>query len=136
VAEIGGVVFVNDSKATNAAAAEVGLRAFDGGVRAILGGSLKGERFDRLADAVRERCISCYLIGEAAELIEQDLQPAWAAGVQHHRCASLGDAVRSAAADARAGEVVLLVPACASFDAYRDYAERGEDFKQLVKELA
>ncbi len=136
VAEIGGVVFVNDSKATNVAAAEVGLRAFDGGVRAILGGSLKGERFDRLADVVRERCVGCYLIGEAAELIEQDLQPAWAAGVEHRRCASLGDAVRSAAADARAGEVVLLVPACASFDAYRDYAERGEDFKRLVEELA
>ncbi len=136
VAEIAGVTFVNDSKATNVAAAVVGLRAFDGGVRAILGGSLKGERFHGLADAVRERCLSCYLVGEAAELIEQDLQPAWAAGVEHRRCESLEEAVRSATADALAGDVVLLVPACASFDAYRDYAERGAEFKRLVKELA
>ncbi len=135
VAEIGGVTFVNDSKATNVAAAEVGLRAFGGGVRAILGGSLKGERFDRLATAVGERCLCCYLIGDAAELIEEDLTPAWTAGVEHRRCESLGDAVRAAASDARAGEVVLLVPACASFDAYRDYAERGDDFKRLVREL-
>ena len=136
VSEINGVRFVNDSKATNVAAAEVGLRAFPGGVRAILGGSLKGERFHGLAGAVGERCVACYLVGEAAELIEQDLQAAWAAGIVHRRCASLGDAVRAAAADARAGEVVLLAPACASFDSYRDYRERGEDFKRLVKELA
>lgn len=136
VAEIGGVRYVNDSKATNVAAAEVGLRAFGGGVRAILGGSLKGERFDGLAEAVREHCLACYLVGEAAELIEQDLRAAWEAGVEHRRCDGLAAAVHAAAADAHPGEVVLLVPACASFDAYLDYSDRGEHFKRLVGELA
>lgn len=136
VAEIGGVRYVNDSKATNVAAAEVGLSALGGGVRAILGGSLKGERFDGLVEAVREHCLACYLVGEAAELIEQDLRAAWGAGVEHRRCDGLAAAVRAAAADAHPGEVVLLVPACASFDAYLDYADRGEHFKRLVGELA
>ncbi len=135
VAEIGGVLYVNDSKATNVAAAEVALRSFDGGVRAILGGSLKGERFDGLAEAVSERCVACYLVGEAAELIEQDLQPAWDAGVEHRHYDGLAEAVRAAAMQADSDEVVLMAPACASFDAYRDFEERGEHFRRLVGEL-
>jgi UDP-N-acetylmuramoylalanine--D-glutamate ligase len=127
---------VNDSKATNVAAATAGLRAFDGGVRAILGGSTKGEEFSGLVEPVRERCVACYLIGEAAEAIERDLEPAWRAGVAHHRCADLADAVGAAAAAARPGEVVLLVPSCASFDAYRDFEQRGDHFRELVGSLA
>jgi UDP-N-acetylmuramoylalanine--D-glutamate ligase len=135
VAEIDGVLYVNDSKATNVAAAAAALRSFDGGVRAILGGSLKGAEFSELAEPVAERCVACYLIGEAAELIERELAPAWAAGVSHGRFGGLADAVRAAAADAAPGEVVLLAPACASFDAYRDFEQRGEHFRALVEEV-
>jgi UDP-N-acetylmuramoylalanine--D-glutamate ligase len=135
VAELGGVLYVNDSKATNVAAAAAAMRSFDHGVRTILGGSLKGDGFTELAAPVAERCRSCYLIGEAADRIERDLEPAWAAGVAHRRCDGLAAAVEAAAADAAPGEVVLLAPACASFDAYRDFEERGEHFRELVKEL-
>jgi UDP-N-acetylmuramoylalanine--D-glutamate ligase len=135
VAERGGVLYVNDSKATNVAAAAAGLRSFDGGVRAILGGSLKGGSFTGLVEPVSQRCVACYLIGEAAESLEQDLEPARDAGVELRRCEGLADAVRAAASDARAGEVVLLAPACASFDAYRDFEQRGEHFRSLVEGL-
>ena len=135
VAERAGVLYVNDSKATNVAAAVAALRSFDGGVRAILGGSLKGDGFAELAGPVAERCAACYLTGPAAEHLERDLQPAWRAGVARRRCADLVEAVRAAAGDARAGEVVLLAPACASFDAYRDFEQRGEHFRELVRGL-
>jgi UDP-N-acetylmuramoylalanine--D-glutamate ligase len=136
VAETGGVTYVNDSKATNVAAAAAALRSFEGGVRAILGGSLKGGGFDELAEPVAERCAACYLIGPAADALERDLAPAWAAGVEARRCADLAEAVTAAATDARPGEVVLLAPACASFDAYRDFEQRGEHFRELVAATA
>jgi UDP-N-acetylmuramoylalanine--D-glutamate ligase len=135
VGEINDVFYVNDSKATNVAAAAAALRSFDGRVRAILGGSRKGEGFAALAAPVAERCVACYLIGEAAEALDGDLNSAWEAGVARHRCADLADAVRRAAADAGPGDVVLLAPACASFDAYRDFEQRGEHFRALVGEL-
>src|SRR5204863_4662482 len=125
-ADRGGVLFVNDSKATNVAAASMALRAFAGGVRVILGGSSKGESFAPLAGPVGERCGACYLIGDTAAEIEAALEPARAAGVELHRCGRLEVAVEMAAAAAEPGEVVLLAPACASFDAFRDYAERGD----------
>jgi UDP-N-acetylmuramoylalanine--D-glutamate ligase len=132
VGEVGGVLYVNDSKATNVAAATAALRSFNGRVRAILGGSRKGEGFAALTAPIAERCVACYLIGEAAEALDRDLAPAWEAGVERHRCADLADAVRRAAAEARAGDVVLLAPACASFDAYRDFEQRGEHFRERV----
>jgi len=132
VAEVGGVLYVNDSKATNVAAAAAALRSFEGGVRAILGGSLKGAGFEGLAEPVAERCSACYLIGEAADALASDLA---GAGVELRRSGDLETAVRAAAGDATPGEVVLLAPACASFDAYRDYEERGEHFCALVEEL-
>ena len=135
VAEVGGVLYVNDSKATNVAAATAALRSFDRPVRAILGGSLKGGGFAELAEPVAERCVACYLIGEAAVAIERELEPAWEAGVAHTRCGDLAAAVSAAAAEAAAGDVVLLAPACASFDAYRDFEARGEHFRALVEEL-
>ena len=135
VAEIDGVLYVNDSKATNVAAAAAALRSFDGAVRAILGGSLKGDGFEGLVDPVAERCVACYLIGEAAEALERDLAPVRGSGVELRRSGDLAGAVHEAAADARPGEVVLLAPACASFDAYRDFEERGEHFRALVEEL-
>ena len=135
VAEIGGVLFVNDSKATNVAAARAALLSFEGGVRAILGGSSKGEDFSELADAVASRCVGAYLVGETAERLEADLAPAWETGVAHRRFRDLAGAVTAAAVDAARGEVVLLAPACASFDAYSDFAERGAHFRSLVEEL-
>ena len=135
VAEIGGVRFVNDSKATNVASAVVGLSAFEGGVHAILGGSDKGDAFAPLIDPIRERCTACYLIGAVADRLAAELAPAIEAGVGLHRCRDLEDAVRRAASAARPGEVVLLSPACASFDAFRDFEERGERFRQIVEGL-
>jgi UDP-N-acetylmuramoylalanine--D-glutamate ligase len=135
VAEIGGVRFVNDSKATNVAAAAVGLRAFDGGVHAILGGSEKGEPFVPLAGPAAEACVACYLIGAAADRLAVELAPLAGGGVELHRCEDLEDAIRRAAAAALPGEVVLLSPACASFDAFEDYERRGERFREIVEAL-
>ena len=135
VAEIGGIRFVNDSKATNVASALVGLNAFEGGVHAILGGSEKGEEFARLAGPIRERCAACYLVGASAGRLAAELAPVVEAGVELNRCANLEDAVRRAAAAARSGEVVLLSPACASFDAFANFEQRGECFRRIVEEL-
>src|SRR6478672_4775262 len=100
VAVVGGVRFVNDSKATNVASAIVGISAFDGGVHAILGGSEKGEDFAPLVDPVRESCAAIYLIGASAERLAEALAPAVEAGVRIHSCADLEEAVRRAAAAA------------------------------------
>jgi UDP-N-acetylmuramoylalanine--D-glutamate ligase len=135
VAEIGGVRFVNDSKATNVASATVGLRAFAGGVHAILGGSEKGEPFAPLLEPLREAAVAAYLIGAAGERMARELAPAVDAGVELRRCADLEDAVRRAAAAAKRGEVVLLSPACASFDAFPDFEARGERFREIVEGL-
>ena len=128
VGSSGGVLYVNDSKATNVASARRGIEAFEGGVHAILGGSLKGGDFSGLREPVGSRCRACYLIGEAAEQLERDL----AETVPLRLCADLERAVDAAARAASPGEVVLLSPACASFDQFRDYEERGDRFRALV----
>jgi len=127
----GGVLYVNDSKATNVAAAAVGIAAFSGGVHAILGGSLKGEDFTGLRDPVRGRCRAGYLIGEAGDRLQHDLEGT----VPLLRCGDLARAVEAAAGAATAGEVVLLSPACASYDQYADYEARGSHFRELVQGL-
>jgi UDP-N-acetylmuramoylalanine--D-glutamate ligase len=129
---VGGVTYVNDSKATNVAAAAAALGAYDGGVHAILGGSLKGGDFVGLAPAVRDHCVRCYLIGEAAERLAQDLANTH---VDLERSGDLDRAVAEASRRARPGDTVLLAPACASFDQFTDYAERGERFRELVHAL-
>jgi UDP-N-acetylmuramoylalanine--D-glutamate ligase len=136
VRELNGVLYVNDSKATNVASAVAGIRAFDGGVRLIAGGRAKQESFAPLADAVGERCVACYLIGEAAERMAAELAPAADAGVQVSELGSLESALEAAPADAEPGEVVLLSPACSSFDAFKDFEERGDRFRELVEALA
>ncbi len=98
VAEIDGVIYVNDSKATNAAAAAAAIRSFEGGVRVILGGSLKGGDFTGLAEPLAERAVAAYLIGEAAERLDAELAPAWEAGVGHGRHGGLAEALHAAAA--------------------------------------
>ena len=136
VAEIDGVRFINDSKATNVASTAVALRAFEGGVHAILGGSDRGTPFTPLADSIVDSCAACYLIGATADRLATDLAGVVEAGVPLHRCADLEDAVRTASAAASPGEVVLLSPACPSFDAFPDFEHRGDRFREIVGELA
>jgi UDP-N-acetylmuramoylalanine--D-glutamate ligase len=133
--ELGGVLYVNDSKATNVTSAIAGIEAFEGGVHLILGGSLKGESFKPLREPVEARCRACYLIGEAAEQLSAALAPAERRGVALVESGTLERAVEAAHARAEPGEVVLLSPACASFDAFADFEERGERFRELVEGL-
>ena len=130
VRELGGVRFVNDSKATNTAAARRALAAYDEPLHVILGGSRKGEPFDELAGEVHGRA---YLIGETADELAGALDRA---GVPYERCGDLAAAIAAAAAAARPGEIVLLSPACASYDQFRDFEQRGEEFRRLVQNLS
>ena len=144
VGELEGVRFVNDSKATNVASAAVGLRAFvdaddpaaGPAVHAILGGSEKGEDFGGLLQPVREACRAVYLVGAASERLAEALAPALGPNLELHRCKDLEDAVRRAATAALPGEVVLLSPACASFDAFENFERRGDRFREIVGELS
>ena len=129
VGSVEGVLYVNDSKATNVASAVRGLTAFPGGVHAILGGSLKGGGFRGLREAAA-RCRALYLIGQAEDELAADLEGAAAL----HHCGDLATAVDAAARAAGPGDVVLLSPACASYDEYTDYEERGAHFRRLVAE--
>ena len=132
VAEIDGVRYVNDSKATNVAAARRALAAYDAPLRVILGGSLKGEDFAALAVAMSGSIRAAYLIGDAAGDLEAALRDT---GVPLVRSGNLSTAVHQAAEDAQRGELVLLSPACASFDEFRDFEHRGEEFRRLVQKL-
>jgi UDP-N-acetylmuramoylalanine--D-glutamate ligase len=130
IAEIGGVRWVNDSKATTVGAAVRALAAYAGEpLRLIAGGRGKGQSFEPLSTALGPNVRAVYVIGEAADEI---------AGVAGPRAVQAGDlerAVARAAADAEPGEVVLLSPACASFDQFRDFVHRGEEFRRLVQNL-
>jgi UDP-N-acetylmuramoylalanine--D-glutamate ligase len=133
IAEFEGVEWINDSKATNVASTVVALRAFPGGgVRLIAGGRGKGQDFSPLAPLVRERCAAVYLIGEDAAELAAALEPA---AVELDDLGDLTRAVAAAHAAASPGEIVLLSPACASYDQYRDFEARGEHFRALVEEL-
>jgi UDP-N-acetylmuramoylalanine--D-glutamate ligase len=130
VARRGGVIFVNDSKATNLASTLVALQAYAGsGVHLILGGQGKGQDFTPLRDAVEFGARAVYLIGEDAPLIAQALD---GAGVPVRRCGDLERALEVAKEYAAPGDVVLLSPGCASFDQFADFEARGERFRELV----
>jgi UDP-N-acetylmuramoylalanine--D-glutamate ligase len=131
VAAVRSVEFYNDSKATNVDATKKALEAFPGGVRLILGGKDKNSDYAELNDLLRERCKVVYTIGSAAEKIERQL----AGVVKIVSAGTLDAAVRKAADDAAAGDVVLLAPACSSFDQFENYEHRGRVFKELVNEL-
>jgi UDP-N-acetylmuramoylalanine--D-glutamate ligase len=133
VAEIEGVIFINDSKATNVDATLAALESSDRPLHLILGGSRKGEPFDELTAAVAERCRGIYLIGETADEIGETLEPAGVEIVRY--CEDLEAAVSEAAGAAVPGEAVLLSPACASFDQFEDYEDRGDSFRRFVEEL-
>ena len=133
VSEIDGVRFVNDSKATNTTAARRGIDAYAGQpLRLILGGSLKGESFAELAETLPPSVRSIDLIGEATEELAAALGRA---GRVYRRSGDLATAVGAAAGEAEPGDVVLLSPACASYDQYRNYEERGHEFRRLVEDL-
>jgi UDP-N-acetylmuramoylalanine--D-glutamate ligase len=124
-----GVAYVNDSKATNVASTIVALRSYPGRVHLIAGGRGKQQDFSPLAPVVAEHCVGVYLIGEAAEDLRRALAPT---GLPLLVSDDLGSAVRTAAAAAQAGDTVLLSPACASYDQYKDFEARGEHFRALV----
>jgi UDP-N-acetylmuramoylalanine--D-glutamate ligase len=128
----GGVAFVNDSKATNVASTIVALRSYRGGVHLIAGGRGKGQDFSPLVGPVSERCAAVYLIGEAAPELAAALAPA---RVPIRQLGELGPAVSAAAAASAPGDVVLLSPACASYDQYTDFEARGDHFRELVRGL-
>ncbi len=132
VAAIGRVEYFNDSKATNVDATKKALEAFKGGVHLILGGKDKDSDYTELSDLLRERCRVVYTIGSAAEKIERQL----AGVVKIVSAVTLDAAVRQAAQDAVAGDVVLLAPACSSFDQFENYEHRGRTFKELVHKLS
>jgi len=130
IARIDGVLYVNDSKATNVASAVVAIESFAAHtVHAILGGSAKGSDYAPLAQPLAEHAKAAYLIGETAGEIRDAIATA---GVKVVESGDLEHAVAAARADAREGDVVLLSPACASYDQYRSFEERGEHFKALV----
>ncbi len=131
VAHCDGVVYVNDSKATNVSSTLVALDAYPAGaVHLILGGQGKGQDFSALSGPVERCCRGVYLIGEDAPSIVAAL--AGAKNVPVHECGDLERALAAAAAAARPGDVVLLSPACASFDQFADFEARGERFRELV----
>ncbi|TML73781.1 MAG: UDP-N-acetylmuramoyl-L-alanine--D-glutamate ligase [Actinobacteria bacterium] len=133
VREHDGVRYVNDSKATNTAAARRGIAAYAAEpLRLLLGGSLKGESFDELARALPETVRSIDLIGEAGDAIAASLDRA---GRPYRRSGDLATAVEAIGREAERGDVVLLSPACASYDQFRNFEERGEAFRRLVEAL-
>jgi UDP-N-acetylmuramoylalanine--D-glutamate ligase len=129
VREKDGVLFVNDSKATNPTATAPALAAFES-IRWILGGQAKTDNLDECAPHFGH-VRSAYTIGEAADLFEKLLAP----HMSVKNCGKLDEAVRQAAQDAEPGDTVLLSPACASFDQFRDFEDRGDQFKALVGAL-
>ena len=133
VRELHGVRYVNDSKATNTAAARRGVAAYDAPLHLILGGSLKGEDFGPLALDLPGNVRTIHLIGEASDELAAALD---GAGRGYDRDGDLATAVRHAATEAVAGDVVLLSPACASFDQFEDFEQRGDTFRKLVRGLS
>jgi UDP-N-acetylmuramoylalanine--D-glutamate ligase len=131
VADVGGVRFVNDSKATNVDAALHSIESFESGLVPIIGGKFKGGDLRVLRAPLKKRARAVVAIGEATPLVKDALDGA----VPVHEAKTFESAVREAFALAKPGGVVLLAPACASFDMFRDYAERGRRFKEEVRKL-
>jgi len=130
VATVDGVLYVNDSKATNIDSTQVALASFDRPVHVVLGGRGKGQDFAPLREPLAARAAGVYLIGEAAPALRDVL------GDAARECGDLERALAAARAAAAPGEVVLLSPACASFDQYEDFEARGRHFKELVGRAA
>ncbi len=132
VAKVGGVDYYNDSKATNVDATIKALESFPANILLILGGKDKGSDYTVLTDLLRQRVKRVYTIGAAAAKIESQIQGA--AEIEHAE--TLENAVRRASESAAPGDVILLAPACASFDQFQNYEHRGRVFKETVHALA
>jgi UDP-N-acetylmuramoylalanine--D-glutamate ligase len=132
VATVNGVAYFNDSKATNVDATIKALESFAGNIHIILGGKDKGSDYTVLAPLLRERAKGAYLIGAAAEKIASQIQ----GSTRIIQSGTLDRAVRQASEAAVYGDIVLLAPACASFDQFENYEQRGRVFKDLVHTLA
>ena len=128
---LNGVEFYNDSKATNVDATLKALASFPGGIHLILGGKDKDSDYTQLAGLLRERVRVVYTIGSAAEKIEREL----AGVVKMESAGTLAQAIESAASAATTGDVVLLAPACSSFDQFENYEHRGRVFRECVEQL-
>ena len=131
VREVNGVAYVNDSKATNLDAVDKALRAQTKPVILIAGGKDKGFSFDPLRSLVKEKVKSTILIGEIADSIKRS----WADAVESEIASSLADAVERAHSSAKPGEMVLFSPGTSSFDMFKSYADRGDQFRALVRAL-
>jgi UDP-N-acetylmuramoylalanine--D-glutamate ligase len=131
VATVRGVEYYNDSKATNVDATIKALESFPANIHIILGGKDKGSDYTVLSDLLRKRVKRVYTIGAAAEKIESHIKGA--AEVIHAE--TLENAIQKAAATAQTGDIVLLAPACASFDQFNSYEHRGRVFKEVVHSL-
>jgi UDP-N-acetylmuramoylalanine--D-glutamate ligase len=136
VATIRGVDYYNDSKATNVDATIKALESFPGNIHLILGGKDKGSDYSVLNDLLRNRVKRVYTIGAAAAKIESQIISTNNGGPEQVHAETLENAVRKANALAESGEVVLLAPACASFDQFKNYEHRGRTFKEIVQGLA
>ncbi|MDD2421745.1 MAG: cyanophycin synthetase, partial [Heliobacteriaceae bacterium] len=133
VGMVNGVTYINDSKGTNPDAAIKAIEAYDCPVVLIAGGKNKGSDFSTFAAVIEQRVKGLVLVGQAAGAIEASVR---ATGYNRIvRVQEFGETVKAAAGLARAGDVVLLSPACASWDMFTDYEQRGLKFKQLVQEL-
>jgi UDP-N-acetylmuramoylalanine--D-glutamate ligase len=132
VARMAGVDYYNDSKATNVDATIKALESFPANIHLILGGKDKGSDYTLLNDLLRQRVKRVYTIGAAAAKIELQIQGA----TQIESAQTLENAVWRASESATPGDVVLLAPACASFDQFQSYEHRGRAFKQTVHSLA
>jgi len=131
VGEKRGVRYINDSKGTNVGATAAAVRGMPGSLLLIAGGDGKGQDFAPLAEALRGRVRRALLIGRDAAQLAAALEGT----CEWQHCGSLEEAVEAAASQAKPGEIVLLSPACASLDMFRDYAERGDRFAAAVRRL-
>jgi len=131
VREVGGVRWINDSKATNIASTVVAVEAMDRPFVLLLGGRHKGEPYTRLGPLLKNRCRRVIAYGESGELIERDL----GGKVPLERGTTFEDVVARARGAARPGDAVLLSPACSSYDMFKNYEERGATFRTLVEQM-
>jgi UDP-N-acetylmuramoylalanine--D-glutamate ligase len=131
IREVGGVLWINDSKSTNVTSTEVAVLALDRPFVLLLGGRHKGEPYSRLIPLLRERCRAVVAYGESGDIVEADL----AGAVRVVRATSFDDVLATARREAQPGDAVLLSPACSSYDMFNNYEERGERFRAIVEAM-
>ena len=131
VGEKNGVQFINDSKATNTDSVRYALRSFDIPIRIIMGGSDKGEDYREILSDLKEHAKKIYLIGATKQLMKK----AYDGEIEIEEFDTLTDAITKAYRDSSVGDYVVLSPACASYDMFKNFEHRGHEFKRIVTEL-